>query len=45
MTAHKNKRRKNMPEGIRIVTENEAESKKIVAEAMAEMYRRMCNPM
>lgn len=38
-------RRKNIPKGVHIITADEAKSKEIVAKAMAEMYKRMLNPV
>ncbi len=39
------KRKKSIPKNICIVTEDENKSKEAVAKAMADMYRRMLNPV
>ena len=39
------KQKKNVPKNIRVITANEVKSKEIIAKAMAEMYRRMINPI
>ena len=40
-----NKRRKNIPKNIYIITNDESKSKEAVAKAMADMYKRMLNPV
>lgn len=39
------KRKKSIPKNVYIVTSNESKSKEIVAKAMADMYKRMMNPV
>ncbi|MBQ8176446.1 MAG: hypothetical protein IJ035_05360 [Oscillospiraceae bacterium] len=45
MSKSDSKRKKNVPKAVIIVTADEAKSREIVAKAMAEMYKRMLNPM
>ena len=39
------KQKKNIPKNVYIITANEAKSKEIVAKALAEMCKRMLNPV
>ena len=39
------KRKKSIPKNLYIITSDESKSKKVVAKAMADMYRRMLNPV
>ena len=45
MNKSDNKRKKNIPKAVIIVSADETKSKEIVAKAMAELYKRMLNPM
>ncbi len=40
-----NKRKKNIPQNIYIITSDETKSREVVAKAMADMYRRMLDPV
>ena len=40
-----NKRKKNIPKNIYIITADKDGSREVIAKAMAEMYRRMLNPV
>lgn len=42
---NESKRKKGIPKAIYIITDNESKSKDVVAKAMAEMYKRMLNPV
>lgn len=39
------KRKKSIPKNLYIITSAESKSKEIVAKAMADMYKRMLNPV
>ena len=39
------RRKKSIPKNLYIITQNESKSKEVVAKAMAEMYKRMLNPV
>ena len=39
------KRKKSIPKNLYIITSNESKSKEVVAKAMADMYKRMINPV
>jgi len=39
------KRKKSIPKNLYIITSDESKSKEVVAKAMADMYRRMLNPV
>ncbi|MBO5265924.1 MAG: hypothetical protein IJX15_05640 [Ruminiclostridium sp.] len=45
MNSSEPKRKKNIPKNIYIITKDEKGSREIVARAMADMYRRMLNPV
>ncbi len=40
-----NKRKKNIPQNIYIITSDETKGREVVAKAMADMYRRMLDPV
>ena len=40
-----NKRKKNVPKKVYIITADKEKSKKNIAKAMAQIYRRMKNPV
>ena len=39
------KRKKSIPKNLYIITSDESKSKEVVAKAMADMYKRMLNPV
>lgn len=39
------KRKKSIPKKLYIITSDESKSKEVVAKAMADMYKRMLNPV
>lgn len=45
MSSPEPKRKKSIPKNLYIITSDESKSKEVVAKAMADMYRRMLNPV
>lgn len=45
MNSSEPKRKKNIPKNIYIITNDKRGSKEVVAKAMADMYKRMLNPV
>ena len=39
------KRKKSIPKNLYIITQDENKSKEVIAKAMADMYKRMINPV